>query len=678
MAKSKATYSAEHIETLEWPDNVRKNASQYIGGIDAQGVWNTSRELLDNCVDEHLAGRNAGAAMFFDADGSYWVQDGGSGIPQGVKTNGAGKKVPTMEAVFSALHTSGKYRDDAYKVSIGCFVGETPIRLLNGKVVTFDKLYRRWCEDQTPIPIMTWDTKTDTVAYSNISHVQLSKHTRDLVKVKIGGNKPIRCTPDHPFFVRTDSGIKKVQAKDLRPGVSLVSVHLKDDFSVQSVTHLKLKDEVPVYGMTVDNQHTYFVEPGVLVANTHGIGAKGTNATALYFDAWTFYEGKWYKVQFKQGRLIVPVTPCKAPKTPFGLAKKGTVIHYKPDPEIFSVTKFPAVLASEWATIMAYMNPGFKIVLASPKKRLEFCKPGGAKEYITDRLAELKAQAEPDVFEFSNGIADVVVAFSSFDGCDLRGFTNGLHNKDGGYHVDAVSKALYRALLTFKGAKQEFTRREFDDGLLGIVNAKLHKASFSSQDKAKLTDTRVSTEFEEIVFTAAKKFFTSNKAMTQRLLEKASRLAELKNKFKASKKVVSELNALKRTGLPPNYAPADRKIPVRDRELFIVEGDSACFTADTLVATCDGPLTFAQLVSDWNAGIVHCGFAKDSQGSQVIVPLLAPRVTKEVTELVQLTVTSGATYRCTPDHLWRLTDGTYKQARLLTADDELDEAYVGL
>ena len=107
--KNTATYSAEHIQTLEWPDNVRKNASQYIGGTDAQGVWNICRELLDNSIDERLAGRNNGVALYFDKDGSYWVQDGGAGIPQGVKTNGAGKKVPTMEVMTqTAQMASGK------------------------------------------------------------------------------------------------------------------------------------------------------------------------------------------------------------------------------------------------------------------------------------------------------------------------------------------------------------------------------------------------------------------------------------------------------------------------------------------------------------------------------------------------------------------------------------------
>jgi DNA gyrase subunit B len=77
-------------------------------------------------LDEHLAGRNNAVHLHVDADGSYWVTDNGHGIPQGVKkweaTTGSGDKIftmSTMQAVFGELHTSGKYRDDAYKVSVG-------------------------------------------------------------------------------------------------------------------------------------------------------------------------------------------------------------------------------------------------------------------------------------------------------------------------------------------------------------------------------------------------------------------------------------------------------------------------------------------------------------------------------------------------------------------------------
>jgi DNA gyrase subunit B len=125
------------------------------------------------------------------------------------------------------------------------------------------------------------------------------------------------------------------------------------------------------------------------------------------------------------------------------------------------------------------------------------------------------------------------------------------------------------------GAKQQFTNHDFRDGMIGIVNAKLHKAQFSSQDKAKLTDERMGKDFEELVLADAEKFFKSNKAMAKRLCDRAAKINELKNKFKSSKAVATALGKVKRQGLPPNFAPAHKSVKPADRELIIVEGASA-------------------------------------------------------------------------------------------------------
>lgn len=429
-------YNSDSIETLRGLEAVRKNPAMYIGGTDGYGIFVCIRELLDNAADEYLAGRNKSVGAFIDSDGSYWVQDSGSGIPQGVKSfdievNGktVTNKLPTMQVVFSELHTSGKFKSDAYKVSIG----------------------------------------------------------------------------------------------------------------------------------------------------SHGVGVKGTNATSEYFDVTTCYQDKWYSIKFKKGKLVQAVQPTKAPKSPITgkLMTKGTLVHFKPDSTIFTAKSFPPSMLLEWSEVMSYLSPGFQIVLRVKDKVKSFLSKEGPKDYITMRLKKLEAEAEADMFEFNNELATVVVAFSNVDGFELRGFTNGLSNSQGGKHVDSVATGLYRAIQPYVGAKQTFTAHDFRDGLIGIVNAKLHKAQFSSQDKAKLTDPRMGKEFEDLIFADADKFFKSNKAMARRLCERAAKINDLKNKFKNSKAVATALNKVKKQGLPPNFAPAHKSVPVKDRELIIVEGASA-------------------------------------------------------------------------------------------------------
>jgi DNA gyrase subunit B len=310
---------------------------------------------------------------------------------------------------------------------------------------------------------------------------------------------------------------------------------------------------------------------------SHGVGVKGTNATSLYFKVWTCYKGSWFSVAFEKGKLTEKVAPAKAPKSPLTgkTMTKGTLVTFKPDPSIFSAKSFPPSMLTEWAEVMSYLSPGFKIQLKSSKGEKVFLSQKGPKDYTDARLKALKAESEPTVFEFSNELAVVALAFSNADGCEVRGFTNGLNNSQGGKHVDSVVAGMFKALKPYAGARQSFTVHDFKDGLVGLVNAKLHKAQFSSQDKAKLSDDRMGADFEASVLAAAEKFFKANKAMAGRLCERASKIADLKNKFKNNKKVAMALGKLKRSGLPPNYAPAHRTVPAKDRELILVEGASA-------------------------------------------------------------------------------------------------------
>ena len=681
--KKALSYSSDSIDMLAGLDGIRNSPGVYIGDTGINGLWLLSREGLDNALDEYLAGRNNAAWFHIDSDGSYWVIDKGTGIPQGVKSvsvNVNGKavtnKIPTMQAVFGELNTSGKFRAEAYKTSIGCFVGETELRLLSGKTVTFTNLYTRWLKNKKPIPIMTWDTKKDQVAYSNISHVQLTKHTKHLVDVELSSGKVTRCTPNHPFYVRSNSGrIKKVFAEDLKPGMSLVSakmsytwdgyysssdlcrnqevaqtrqhrsvyqfynpdvdmtdkiVHHKNrrrddnrisnlellsikdhaiehseekslpealDFianynhSVKSVTHVKLKQELPVYDITVDNTHTFFVND-VLVANSHGMGIKAANATSEYFDVVSNFKGKWYSVGFKAGKLTSAVKECKAPKDPKGkLLGSGTMIHFKPDAKIFSVKSFPINMAYEWARTMSYLNPNFGILITTDKTRQAFISKKGPIEYVEHRVAELKVEMLPGpIFDFRNELADVVLTFTNHQSCDLKGFTNGLSNIEGGTHVDVAVDGMFNGLCQHlikagkekmfriklkTGVKNVFTKANFKEGLVGMINAKLHKAVYSSQAKAKLTDSRMSKELVKTIANSSEEFFNKNKKLAITIAERAAKLNSLMADFAKSKSLMKDLNTLRTKGMPVKYSPYARSSKLEDRELLIVEGDSA-------------------------------------------------------------------------------------------------------
>jgi DNA gyrase subunit B len=118
MAKVKATYGADSIQKLDYPDNVRKRPTMYIGHIGHLGLVHLLKEVTDNSIDEALNGYASQVVITLNEDGSISVADDGRGIPVGINKE-TGNDALTM--VFTELHAGGKFdeNDDSYKISSG-------------------------------------------------------------------------------------------------------------------------------------------------------------------------------------------------------------------------------------------------------------------------------------------------------------------------------------------------------------------------------------------------------------------------------------------------------------------------------------------------------------------------------------------------------------------------------
>ena len=114
MAK-KVTYDESSISVLEGLEAVRKRPGMYIGSTSRKGLNHLIYEIVDNSVDEHLAGECDTIYVTLEKDGSCTVEDNGRGIPVGLHAKG----VPAARLVFSTLHAGGKFDDSVYKTSGG-------------------------------------------------------------------------------------------------------------------------------------------------------------------------------------------------------------------------------------------------------------------------------------------------------------------------------------------------------------------------------------------------------------------------------------------------------------------------------------------------------------------------------------------------------------------------------
>ena len=178
-------YDATSIQVLEGLEAVRKRPAMYIGDIGARGLHHLVYEVVDNSVDEALAGFCTEISVTLETDGSVTVADNGRGIPVDMH---ATEKKPALEVVMTTLHAGGKFDSKTYKVSGG----------LHGVGVSVVNALSQWCEVEVLKDGTVYQQRYETGKTSG------PMKSRPADKGRTGSGTTTRFMPDPTIFEETD------------------------------------------------------------------------------------------------------------------------------------------------------------------------------------------------------------------------------------------------------------------------------------------------------------------------------------------------------------------------------------------------------------------------------------------------------------------------------------------
>lgn len=312
---------------------------------------------------------------------------------------------------------------------------------------------------------------------------------------------------------------------------------------------------------------------------THGVGATATNALSEYFFVGTKVGSGWVGQKFQRGK------PASGKPAAIKYAASGaqknikTFVAFKPDTQIFKKRKYSADTLRDMIRVQSYFATGITFHFTDPKGKTEkFLSKKGVEDYVSELLAEKKAEAIGPAFSYSDKHMDVSLSWTTLEDELCLSHVSASRTANGGTHVDQLNRVITNAIVAVGGKKVEKIKPiMLRSGMLGVLNVRVLRPAFSSQTKERL----VSPEAKALVdgcADALKSFFKKNKELVRQIIERAIAVQDADAAFKLSKKAAAKLNGPRgKTILPEKLATASTK----DRskvELYIVEGDSAAGT----------------------------------------------------------------------------------------------------
>ncbi|UJR80744.1 DNA gyrase/topoisomerase IV subunit B [Sandaracinus amylolyticus] len=313
----------------------------------------------------------------------------------------------------------------------------------------------------------------------------------------------------------------------------------------------------------------------------HGVGASVVNALSENLVAYVRKGGEEFQQTFERG------APTSKLKKNGKTSKRGTQIHFRPDPQIFGKQVFDLDVIKQRLEAKSYLHKGLHVVLKDEKsgERWEFHHPGGIVEYLGKLVAERGQKAiQPAPFTLEREDEprlELALTWTESPDEKIITFANGIPTGNGGTHEAGTKSALNKAIRAFMAAKKiepkgvTITAEDIREGVVALVSVYVAEPQFQGQTKDRLNNPEVAGQVEGVVRTALEQWLLSNSSVAENIVARIVLAARAREASRAASQQVSRKTAVShRLNLPGKLADCSSTDPGTS-ELFLVEGDSA-------------------------------------------------------------------------------------------------------
>ena len=370
------------------------------------------------------------------------------------------------------------------------------------------------------------------------------------------------------------------------------SITVKDNGrGIPTDMHKKLKKSALEVVMTVlhaggkFDKDTYKVSGGL-----HGVGVSCVNALSEHLRAEVHREGKIFVQEYSRGKPLGDVA------TVGDSDKTGTIITFRPDPDILEVVDYKYEILANRIRELSFLNKGLTLTLTDEReveddgsfKSESFHSEGGLKEFV--QFIDSSKQRLIDEPIYVTGIeenveVEVALQYNTSYTETIYAYVNNINTRDGGTHVNGFRRAVNRLFKQygedngfFKKLKFSISGEDFREGLTAIISVKVPEPQFKGQTKGELGNSEVTGIVSRCVGEVLGHYLEEHPRAAKKIIDKVILAATARHAARKARELVQRKNVLTGSGLPGKLADCSSRSP-EESELFLVEGDSAGGTA---------------------------------------------------------------------------------------------------